>query len=120
MTALIADDSKIMREILKEILASKGFLTIYEALNGEEAVDMYEKYTPDITTLDITMDKCDGLKALQKIRGINQDAKVLMISALGQDVIVKDAIKKGAGGYIVKPFTHEQIITALEKLILLN
>ena len=120
MTALIADDSKIMREILKEILTSKEILTIYEALNGEEAVQMYAQYKPDITTLDITMDKCDGINALQKIIGINKDAKVLMISALGQDVIVMDAIKKGASGFIVKPFTREQITTTLEKLILLN
>jgi len=116
MSALIADDAEIVRVTLRMILTKNGYGLIYEAKDGKEAVETYKTHTPDIVTLDVTMDIVDGIEALKQIMAINPNAKVLMVSAMSQDIIVRDAIKTGAGGFIVKPFTEQQITDALNKL----
>ena len=120
MTALIADDSKVMRIMLKGILTNCGFLTIHEATDGDIAVELYTKTKPDIVTLDITMGKCDGIEALKQIIKADPGAKVLMISSTGQDIVVRDAIKSGASGFIVKPFTPDQVSAAIKKMLSTN
>ena len=117
MTALISDDSKITRMMIKEILTSCGFTTFFEASNGDDAIDLYKTHTPVMVTLDLTMGTCNGIEVLKKIKEVDQDAKVIMVSSTSQDIVVKDAIKNGAGGYVVKPFTFEQVTSAVEKIM---
>jgi two-component system chemotaxis response regulator CheY len=89
---------------------------IGEAENGKVAVVKYNELKPDIVTLDITMPEMDGLAALKAIMQINSDAKIVMMTAMGQQGMVKEAVMSGAKGFIVKPFKEETVIAALAKL----
>jgi len=115
-TVLIVDDSTIMRKIIRGIVTKHGFNVVGEANNGKAGVDKFKGLKPDIVTMDVTMQELNGIESLQQIMKINADAKVIMISAMGQELIVKDAILSGAKGFIVKPFNEEQLVGALKKL----
>ena len=117
MVAVIADDSNILRFTIKEMLLKCGITTVHEATNGYDAVDLFKKHKPDIVTLDVSMDILDGFEALKQIMEYDPNAKVIMISSISQDIIIKSAIEIGASNYIVKPFSQEQITTAVKRLI---
>ena len=114
-TVLIVDDSAIMRRIMKNIVTGNGYSVIGEAKNGKMGVDKYIELNPDIVTMDVTMDEMNGIEALRQIKKYNPMAKVIMVSSMGQDVIVKDAIIAGAKGFIVKPFIEKQLIDVLNR-----
>ena len=103
---LIVDDAAFMRMMLKDILTKAGHEIIAEAGNGNEAVEKYTELHPDLITMDITMPDCDGLEGLSKIMEINPNAKVVMCSAIGQQAMVLDALKRGAQDFIVKPVNN--------------
>jgi len=113
---LITDDAAFMRFSLKTMLERNGFEIVGEAENGAIAAEKYKILKPDIVTLDITMPVMDGLQALKKIKAIDKSAKVIMISAMGQEGIVREAIISGATGFIVKPFNEETILKVFKKL----
>ena len=115
-TVLIVDDAAFMRITIKNMLEKNGYSVIGEAENGTVAVVKFNELKPDIVTLDITMPEMDGLAALKAIMQINSDAKIVMMTAMGQQGMVKEAVMSGAKGFIVKPFKEETIITALAKL----
>lgn len=114
---LIVDDALMMRKIIAKIVEDKGYLVVGEAANGDQAIEMYEKYLPDVVTMDITMPVMDGIQALSRIIAHDANAKVIMVSALGQQHKVMEALDAGAKGYILKPITKEKIITVIEKVI---
>jgi len=103
-TVVIADDSALIRFQLSDILSELGFEILGEASNGNEAVLLYKNLKPDFVTLDIVMPEKDGPQALDEIKTIDPNAKVIMITALGKQEVVKDCIKRGASDFIVKPF----------------
>ena len=113
---LIVDDASFMRMSIRNMLANHEFEIVGEAENGVMAIEKYKELQPDIVTMDITMPEMDGLEALREIKKINPGASVVMISALGQESRMKEAIIYGAKGFIVKPFKEEMLITALSKL----
>ena len=115
--ALIVDDAGIMRAKLREILETKYYV-IAEASTGTEAVELYEKYKPDFVTMDISMPDMNGIEALEKIKNIDPEAKVVMISAAGQIKNVYDCARKGAKTFIVKPFEREKVIKEIDKLFI--
>ena len=100
---LIVDDASFMRMSIKNMLANYDFEVVGEAENGVMAIEKYKELQPDIVTMDITMPEMDGLE-------------VVMVSALGQEARMKEAIIYGAKGFIVKPFKEEMLISALSKL----
>lgn len=110
---LVVDDSVILRKALIEVLKNLGHETIAEAGSGYEAIEAYKNHTPDIVTMDITMPGVqgikDGVEALKKIREINKDAKVIMVTSHGEEELVMDAIAAGAKGYVLKPVTKDKI-----------
>ncbi|EAC2993612.1 TPA: response regulator [Listeria monocytogenes] len=112
---LIVDDAMFMRTMIKNIVKDSDFEVVAEAENGLEAVKKYDEVKPDIVTLDITMPEMDGLEALAQIMAKDPSAKVIMCSAMGQQGMVVDAIKKGAKDFIVKPFQADRVLEALEK-----
>ncbi|EAG2128994.1 TPA_asm: response regulator [Listeria monocytogenes] len=112
---LIVDDAMFMRTMIKNIVKDSDFEVVAEAENGLEAVKKYDEVKPDIVTLDITMPEMDGLEALAQIMAKDPSAKVIMCSAMGQQGMVVDAIKKGAKDFIVKPFQVDRVLEALEK-----
>ena len=114
---LIVDDAAFMRMMLKDILTKNGFEICGEASNGKDALEKYKELNPDLVTLDITMPDMDGLTALKELRNIDNDVKVIMCSAMGQQAMVIDAIQAGAKDFIVKPFQAERVLEAVKKVV---
>jgi len=110
---LIVDDSVFMRNILKDLLSTKGYETT-QAENGNEALAKYASDKPDLTLLDIIMPELDGIEVLKKIGTI---AKVVVISAVGQEKMVEEAKKLGAVDYIIKPFDNDIVLKTVEKAL---
>lgn len=114
---LIVDDAAFMRMMLKDVLTKAGHEIVAEAGNGNEAAEKYIEFHPDLVTMDITMPDCDGLEGLSKIMETNSNAKVIMCSAMGQQAMVLDAIKRGAKDFIVKPFQAEKVIASVNNVL---
>ena len=114
---LVTDDAMIMREMIKDAAQDSGWTIVAEAKNGQEAIERYAEYMPDAMTLDLMMPEYDGLHALRGIMQQDPDAKVLVISALDQQQVLKDALNLGASDFIVKPFEKARVATALEALV---
>ena len=114
---LIVDDVAFMRMMLKDILTKNGFEVVAEAADGVQAVEKYVETKPDLVTMDITMPEMDGIMALKEIKRIDPDAKVIMVSAMGQQAMVIDAIQAGAKDFIVKPFQADRVLEAVTKVL---
>lgn len=102
---LVTDDADFMRMILTDILTSKGH-TVLQARNGQECLDILRKETVDVCLLDIVMPVMDGMDALRQMKKGNPEIKVIMVSALARESVVKQALQLGADAFVVKPF-HE-------------
>ncbi len=113
---MVVDDAAFMRGSLRMMLERNGFEVIGEAENGVAAVQKYLEIKPDIVTMDITMPEMDGITALTQIKEMDPSAKIIMISALGQEAYVREAIIKGAKGFLVKPFKEEAVVKAINAL----
>lgn len=112
---LIVDDAAFIRLQLKQLLSSNGFEVIGEAENGIVALRKIKELRPDIVTLDITMPEMDGLECMIELKKMDYVPTVIMISAMGQEAIVRKAILAGAKGYLVKPYKSEVVIKNLNK-----
>lgn len=115
-TAIIIDDSKTSRSVLRTILVEHGYEVLAEAVNGQEGYEKYCELKPDFATLDITMPVMDGIETLVKIKEFDPNAKVIMVTAAGQKSKMLEAIKLGAAEFLTKPFETEQIISIIESL----
>lgn len=113
---LIADDAEFLRVRISKMLTGDGF-DVIEAENGTLAVQVYKANHPDLVLMDVTMPEMDGLTALKQIRYFDPQAKVIMLTALGQESIVLEAIKSGARDFVVKPFERERVLSAINRLI---
>lgn len=109
---LIVDDSMFVTKQIGQILTSEGFDIIGTAGDGVEGVEKYKELYPgvDLVTMDITMPRMDGITALEKIIEFDKDAKVVMVSALGKQDLVKKSLMLGAKNYIVKPLNRKQVL----------
>lgn len=116
-TVLIVDDAAFMRMMIKKMITKEGFVVVAEAANGKEAIEAYKEHSPDIVLLDITMPIMDGIEALKGIKSVDEDANVIMCSAMGQQAMVMEAIKCGAKDFIVKPFKSDRVIESLNKAL---
>ncbi len=115
---LIVDDASFMRTVLKDIVRANGLASqIIEAADGVEGVRNYQKYKPDLVTMDINMPKADGIQALRAIMKLDPGAKVVMVSSVEQKEIVQDAIRLGARDYVVKPFDRSSVPLVLNKVL---
>lgn len=119
MIFLIVDDSKISRKWLIEMIPKKIVenAEIIEGCNGEEAITLYDQHRPDVVFLDITMPVVDGFEALERIRVINPDALVVMISADRQKTTKEKVLALGASAIISKPVDEQEFRTTLLKLV---
>lgn len=123
---LIADDSLFMRELLKDILskkaaskASAGGYEIIEADSGAKALEQFRKEKPDLVLLDIVMPggNEEGVKVLRSLIKADSKVPVIMITAVGQEVVIEECKKLGAKDYIVKPFNEKVIAQTVEKYL---
>ena len=117
---LIVDDSIFMRKMLSDILTKAGHQVVGEAENAKEAILLHKKLKPDIVTLDIIMPDVEGIdamKALKQIVASDKNARILMVSAMGQQDLVVESIRTGAKDFVVKPFQANQVVGAVQRLL---
>ncbi|MCK4810287.1 MAG: response regulator [Candidatus Omnitrophica bacterium] len=117
---LIVDDALFMRKMLADILKKEGFEVCGEGENGKEAVSRYKELKPDLVTMDIVMPKMeeiDGISAVKEIVREDPQAKIIMVSAMGQHALVVEAIQAGAKDFIVKPFHPSRVIEAIRRVL---
>jgi two-component system chemotaxis response regulator CheY len=114
---LVVDDAAFMRMAIKNILQKNNYEVVGEAENGLEGVKKYLELKPDLVTMDITMPEMTGLDALKQIKKIDSGAKVVMVSAMGQESMVRDSIIHGAKSFIVKPFKEEHVVQTVSKIL---
>lgn len=114
---LIVDDAAFMRVVLKDILTSNGYTTIYEAGDGAAAVTSYKTNKPDLVTMDINMPGVDGLQALKSVLEVNPTAKVIMVTSVEQKHVVQKALKLGAKDYVTKPFDRANVAAVVSKAL---
>jgi two-component system chemotaxis response regulator CheY len=115
-TILVVDDAAFMRMMIRDILAKEGY-AIQEAVNGRDAVEKYDEVRPDLVTMDITMPEMDGIEALKAIRKKDLAARVLMVSAMGQQKLIVEALEAGALDFLVKPFQPTKVLETVKKCL---
>ncbi len=115
-SVLICDDSILAREQLKNVITDISTdITIYEGKNGQEAVSIYEEKRPDLVLLDIVMPKMDGTTAIERIIGFDKNATIIVVSSVGTQLQLRNAIRAGAKDFIQKPFDDKQVRKLIEK-----
>ena len=116
---LVVDDSMFVAKQLGQILTSEGYEIVATAVDGKDGVDKYKELCPhvDLVTMDITMPKMDGITALEQIMAFDKNAKVVMVSALGKEELVKKSLMLGAKSYIVKPLDRKKVLERIAKVL---
>jgi two-component system chemotaxis response regulator CheY len=116
---MIVDDSSVFRRRIAR-LASVGSLehitVVAQAENGAHAVEYATRYKPDLVTMDLTMPIMDGPACLEALRVALPDARILVVSALSDRITALKALRKGAHGFLLKPFSDEQLVDSLLEL----
>ncbi|PJZ96366.1 response regulator [Leptospira meyeri] len=114
---LVVDDAKFMRTLVKDALVGAGHEIVGEAENGNIAVEQYKNLKPDLVTMDIIMREKDGIEATKEIIKFDASAKIIMVTALGQEDLLAKAIKMGVKDFVVKPFPPERLQQAAAKAL---
>ena len=113
---LIVDDAAFMRMSIKRMIEKDNYEIVAEACDGVQAVAMYKQFKPDVTTMDITMPNMTGIEALKEIKKIDSEAKIIMISAMGQEALIRESVMSGASSFLVKPFQKEKLLEVLNSV----
>jgi two-component system chemotaxis response regulator CheY len=116
-TVLIVDDAIFMRTMIADILEGAGFEIAGEASSGVEAVEKYKQFKPDLVTMDIVMPDMGGIDAVREIMKVDPNARILMVSAMGQQALVVEAIQAGARDFVVKPFQPSRVVEAVQRVL---
>lgn len=115
---LIVDDSNVIRSRIERIYSSSFDIEVVaKASNGKEAVYMMDEHKPDIVTMDLTMPEMDGIACIDKMMALDSRIKIIVVSALSDKATGIEALSKGARGFLCKPFSDEELVEALEKLV---
>lgn len=121
ITFVITDDAIFMRTLLRKIIEQdENYIVLGEASNGREAVEAAERFKPDILTLDITMPEMDGIQAVPEILRVSPKTNIIMVSAMGQQSMVIEAIKQGAKDFVVKPFEKSRVFQSIKNVLAMN
>lgn len=111
---LIVDDAMFMRKVISKILKDGSYGDVIEAQNGEEAMKLFREQKPDLVLLDITMPGKSGLEVLEELMKEDAGARVIMCSAVGQDMMIQKAVMAGAIDFIVKPFKVDEFCKVMD------
>jgi two-component system chemotaxis response regulator CheY len=115
---MIVDDSNVMRRKIERSHQCARLQFVGSAGNGKQAVDLFRRTEPDVVTMDITMPEMDGIECVEQLVAMNPDVLILVISALADKATAIEAMKKGANGFLCKPFTDRQLTDALDELLM--
>ncbi|MGN0480337.1 MAG: response regulator [Lachnospiraceae bacterium] len=113
---LICDDSILARKRLKNLLASSGVEAVFEAANGQEAIDKYKEHMPNAVFMDIVMPVKDGIQAVTEIMEFDKNANIIMVSSVGTQEYLKHAIKAGASDFLQKPIEEDKFAEFMLRL----
>lgn len=116
-TVLVVDDTLFMRVAISNMFSEWGYEVVGKASNGKEAVEMYRELQPDLVTMDVTMPVMSGIAAVKRIIPEFPNAKIIMITALGQHKLICEAIESGAKDFITKPFEPQMLRAAADQLV---
>lgn len=114
---MIVDDSNIVRNRITRGFNKTQFELVATATNGREAIEFFKEFRPDAVTMDLTMPEMDGLECIQSLIDLDENVRILVVSALSDKKTGIRALKLGARGFICKPFTDEELIEALNELM---
>jgi len=115
---LIVDDAPFIREILQSYLEGKPeFVEVQEAVDGEEAIALFESFQPDVIFMDIVMPKLSGIEATKKIRTKNSKTPIIGLSTLDHGDVINRMISAGANTFVRKPFSLEDLDAALKECL---
>ncbi len=116
-TVLIVDDVAFVRKTINEILTKAHYQVVGEASDGNEALALFQRLKPDIVTLDIVMPQMSGIETARKLFKLERNVKIVIVSAMGQENLVMEAINVGVKDYVLKPFTPQDILRAIESAL---
>jgi two-component system chemotaxis response regulator CheY len=114
---MIVDDSKFMRNILRDAVESGGHTVVAEADNGTDALALYDEHKPDLTTMDITIHGKDGIQVINEIIEKDSSAKILVVSALSETTVKNTDNNLAVQGFITKPFVKEDLINRINSIV---
>jgi len=114
---LIVEDSPFIHKIITRALCPEDFEVCGIGANGKEGVDLFSSLKPDVVTMDITMPVMDGLTATRKIMEVDPQAKILMLSAMGDDALVDEARTIGVRAFLQKPFKPDELNTSIRLIL---
>jgi two-component system chemotaxis response regulator CheY len=117
LSLMIVDDSNIIRRKIERCNNTDQFTVVASAANGAQALELFEERRPQVVTMDLTMPEMDGVACIQQLMALDPTLKILVISALSDKATGIEALKKGARGFLCKPFTDQQLLAALIELI---
>jgi len=110
---MVVEDAPFIREMIRDILESHEHQIVAEASNGQEALEKYQATKPEIVLMDILMPGMDGLSAINKIREVDPQARIIVVSALVKETLKKEALRAGALDFVAKPFQVERLLEAV-------
>lgn len=118
LSFVVVDDAVFMRTLLKKMIEEvEGYTVVGEGSNGYEAIEKAKLFQPDVMTLDITMPELDGINAVSEVLKFSPNTKIIMVSAMGQQSMVIEAIKLGAKDFVVKPFEKSRVVQAIKNVL---
>lgn len=114
---MIVDDSNIIRNRIQRVYNADQFTLVATATNGQDALDKFDIYRPQVITMDLTMPQMDGLECIEKLVEIDPNVRILVVSALSDKATGIKALELGASGFLCKPFSEEELGEALNELV---
>lgn len=114
---MIVDDSNIIRNRIQRLYNSDTFSLVATATNGDDAVEKFKLYKPEVITMDLTMPQMDGLECIEKLVELDPGVRILVVSALSDKATGIKALELGASGFLCKPFSEEELVEALDELV---
>jgi len=114
---MVVDDSLLIHKLITKIVESEGYEVCATAINGKQAIELYEKYKPDIVTMDITMPVMGGIEATKKIREIDADANIIFFGSAIDRQVLEEASELGVKYYMDKPFEKEKVLSILRSAL---